>query len=84
MDYDKLELLIKFEECETRLCVNITLNNDMTLEKVESFHFQGYLGVSTYNFNQRFIYGNFDAEIKIMDDDECKNLYTCSTVNMYQ
>ena len=67
-------LLFEFEECETRRCVNVTVNNDMTLEKVESFYVYGNFEYS--NLWGGFIYGTFDGEIKIMDDDDCKNSYT--------
>ena len=64
-------LLLGFEECDTRSCVNVTVNNDMTLEKVESFFVHGNLVPLHF-----YISGKFDGVIQIIDDDECKNLYT--------
>ena len=74
MDYvSTSDLSLKFEECDTRSCLNVTVNNDMTLEKAESFYIFG-----SVNFNYHVIpyHAGFYGQIKIMDDDECKNLYT--------
>ena len=70
MDYVSVSYqLLEFEVCDTRRCLNITINNDMTLEKAESFGVAVYLsGVA--------VTGRFFGEIKIMDDNEGKNLYT--------
>ena len=64
--------LLEFEECDTRRCVNVTINNDMTLEKVESFEVIVYFRDFLFFIRGGQNYG----EIKIMDDDERKNLYT--------
>ena len=56
---------LQFKECDTRRCLNVTINNDMTLERPESF----YIYVDGP-------YGESYGEIRIMDDDERKNLYT--------
>ena len=75
MDYVNMShLLLKFEECDTRRCVSVAVNNDMTLEKVESFYVYGNLN-TFLPFGGFFagIYGIIDGEIKIMDDNECKN-----------
>ena len=63
-------LILELEECETRHCGNVTVNNDMTLEKVESFY---VYGDTLYGW---IINAMIDGEIKIIDDDEGKNLYT--------
>ena len=30
-------ILLQFDECESRHCVNVTINNDMTLELMERY-----------------------------------------------
>ena len=38
-DYVTLEhMILHFDECERKHCVNVTINNDMALELMESFH----------------------------------------------
>ena len=72
MDYVSISnLLLEFEECETRVCVNVTINNDMTLEEEESFYVSGYSSI--WLPSEETIEAFFNGEIKIKDD-ECKNL----------
>ena len=70
--------MLKFDKCETIRCVNVTVNNDVTLEQEESFFIiadsYDFLGHFSYIFI--FLYEPLEGEMKIMDDkDECKNLY---------
>ena len=82
MDYVSLSRhLLEFEECDTRHCMNVTVNNDVTLEKVESFSIFGFFNTYLQHF-YGIINGTFGGEIKIMDD-ECKNLYTCSILTKH-
>ena len=68
--------VLKFDKCETRRCVNVTVNNDVTLEQEESF----FITVTL----DSFYYWPPEGEIKIMDDkDECKNLYNTNESVMY-
>ena len=61
-------LSLEFEECETRRCLNVTVSNDMTVEKVESFYFSGIA-------DDLLIHGRLDGAIEIMDDDERKYIH---------
>ena len=38
MDYGTVAASLIFEVCETRRCVNISIEDDMTLENIESFN----------------------------------------------
>ena len=72
MDYVSMsDLSFEFEECDTRYCVNVTVNNDMTLEETESFYVYDIRIFAPF-----FFPWTSDGEIVIMDDDERKHLYS--------
>ena len=78
MDYDpNLHPVMKFDECVTRYCLNVTVNDDMTLEKVESFYVTHAPEIIvTFDLDDIRIVrirNVSKAEIKIVDN-ECKNL----------
>ena len=75
MDYDMSQLPFKFEECDTRRCLNVTVNNDMTLEKAESFYVHPDFDTRNLLYYISFFGIYYNGEIKIMDNDERKNLY---------
>ena len=83
MDYDPVQIFdeVEFDECATRHCVNVAINNDVTLEQVESFYVTHAPEVLV-RVNSELMLTIIDnvtkAEIKIVDDER-KNLYsTCN------
>ena len=87
MDYDPMHTNARmvFDECVARYCMNVTINDDTTLEKVESFyvtHSREVLVVFVDSDVSMIRIGNVTkAEIKIVDDER-KNLYSIITSAM--
>ena len=77
-----MNTILVFDKCEKRRCVNITVNNDMTLEQWELFSVTIDLSTEhTSTINIDIV--TTKIEIWIMDDDnQCKSL--CSrTITMH-
>jgi hypothetical protein len=68
LDYVNMRHMLKFDKCETRRCVNVTVNNDITLEQEESFVITVTLEEDISVFY--YYYRPLEGEIKIMDDKD--------------
>ena len=55
-----------FEECETRRCVNISIEDDMTLENIESFN---VILDRSLDLDSRIHLDPVIGEIQIIDND---------------
>ena len=81
MDYDPYTHSVL--ECVTRFCLNVTANDDMTLEKVESFYVTHdrniILAYGSGEVNHKTIHNVTKAEIKIVDNER-KDLYSRSSI----
>ena len=66
MDYAAESVVLKFCECETRRCANITIIDDLALEMVESFEIT--LG-RTADLDSRITLDPVDGNIQIIDND---------------
>ena len=65
-----------FGSCDRRICVNLTVENDVTLEETESFEVTLQ---RTPDLDERIILTPATAEISIIDDDGllmCPHIYT--------
>jgi hypothetical protein len=65
MDYDSLDMTLQFAECERMSCVNITINEDETLENIESFN----VTLERNGLDSNITLNPTRAEIEIRDDD---------------
>ena len=66
MDYGALSTILMFGECDTRLCVNISIVDDLVLETMETV----YIKLNrTADLDVRIQLDPVDAEIQIIDDD---------------
>ena len=66
MDYGALSTILMFGECDTRLCVNISIVDDLVLETMETV----YIKLNrTADLDIRIQLDPVDAEIQIIDDD---------------
>ena len=65
MDYDFLDTTLQFAECERMSCVNITINEDETLENIESF----FVTLERNGLDSSITLNPTRAEIEIRDDD---------------
>ena len=71
IDYRAPDVVLMFEECIKRKCVNITITEDQTNEFDESFTF--HLNSST-NFGFHFNFGSVEGVIHIIDNDGEKQI----------
>lgn len=66
MDYGALSIILMFDECDTQLCVNISIVDDLVLETTETV----YVTLNrTADLDARIQLEPVDAEIQIVDDD---------------
>ena len=66
MDYGALDVILMFNECEKRRCVNATIIQDLVDEPDEFFTF--YLNRTT-DLSPRINLDPVDGRIEIVDDD---------------
>ena len=74
MDYDPAHVFdeIELDGCAARHCVNVTINNDRTLEQLESFYVTHYPEI-LLRIDSELVITSIDnvtkAEINIVDDE---------------
>ena len=66
MDYGALDVILMFDECEKRRCVNVTIVQDLVDEPEEFFIF--YLNRTT-DLSPRINLDPVDGSVEIVDDD---------------
>ena len=66
MDYGTLDVILMFDECERRRCVNVSITEDLVDEPDEFFIF--HLNRTT-GLNPRIELDPVDGIIEIVDDD---------------
>ena len=66
MDYEALDVILMFDECEKRRCVNVTIVQDLVDEPEEFFIF--YLNRTT-DLSPRINLDPVDGSVEIVDDD---------------
>ena len=70
-DYSPVRRSLRFDECDTRMCVGINFSNDLTTENTEGFR----VTISgTSNIDPRIILVPDEAHVTITDADS-KGLY---------
>ena len=67
MDYRGTTILIMFEHCETRKCINVTIVNDDILESIYE-HFSASLR-RTANLDPRITIDPESTRVAVRDDD---------------
>ena len=76
MDYFTVNTILVFDKCENRRCVNVIVNNDMTLEQDESFSITVDLSTEhTTTINIDIVISKW--EVLILDDDNQE--FVCMT-----
>ena len=73
MDYGALDVILMFDECERRRCVNVTITQDLVDEPDEFFTF--HLN-RTPDLSPRIYLNPVNGTIEIVDDDgkQCINV----------
>ena len=73
MDYGALDVILIFDECERRRCVNVSITQDLVDEPDEFFTF--HLNRIT-DLSPRIELDPVDGTIEIVDDDgeQCKSV----------
>ena len=66
MDYEALDELLMFDECDRQKCVNVTITRDLVDEPDEFFTF--HLNRTT-DLSPRIDLDPVDGRIEIVDDD---------------
>ena len=66
VDFEPLEVLLTFESCETRKCVNVSILDDGVDEPDEFFT---YNLTRTSNLHHRIQLGPVDGRVEINDGD---------------
>ena len=66
MDYGALDVILTFDECEKRRCINVTITQDLVDEPDEFFNF--YLNRTT-DLSPRITLNPMEGRIEIVDDD---------------
>ena len=66
MDYVSFDTTLQFAECERMSCVNITINEDETLENIESF----FVTLERNGLDSSITLNPTRAEIEIRDNDD--------------
>ena len=66
MDYGAIDVILEFDVCETRKCVNVRIVNDLVDEKDEilTYHLR-----RTLNLNPRINLEPINGTVEIIDDD---------------
>ena len=78
MDYENVSTILTFPECESKSCVNISILDDVTVEKNQTF------SISLDSTDSRIIIDPDlkDGEVTIMDNEECENVTIVCTCAM--
>ena len=66
MDYGALDVILTFDECEKRRCINVTITQDLVDEPDEFFTF--HLNRTT-DLSPQITLNPMEGRIKIVDDD---------------
>ena len=66
MDYGAIDVILEFDVCETRKCVNVSIVNDLVDEEDEIFN---YHLRRTPNLDPRIELEPTDGTVEIIDDD---------------
>ena len=66
MDYGASDVILEFNACETRKCVNVSIVNDLVDEEDEIFT---YHLRTTPNLDPRINLEPIDGTVEIIDDD---------------
>ena len=76
MDYEALDMTLMFDECERRICMNISITQDLVDEPDEFFTF--HLNRTT-GLSPRITLDPVDGRIEIVDDDgkQCATIIAC-------
>ena len=70
MDYESVSTILTFPECANKICVNIIILDDMTVEKNENERFS----ISLNSTDDRVMLDPdlVDGEVVIREDDDCE------------
>ena len=66
MDYGAIDVILEFDVCETRKCVNVSIVNDLVDEEDEIFT---YHLRRTPNLDHRIDLEPIDGTVEIINDD---------------
>ena len=66
MDYEEVDTILIFRSCETRVCTNVTIEDDSVAETAESFSVKLN---RTDDLDPRITLDPVVAEIEIIDND---------------
>ena len=81
MDYRALAVILTFDECEKKRCMNVSITQDLVEEPDEFFTF--HLNRTT-DLSPRIDLDPVDGRIEIVDDDseQCKHIIVRSTLSL--
>ena len=82
MDYGAIDVILMFDTCETRKCVNVTITEDLVDEPLEFFT---YTLTGTPSLDPRIELNPIDGRVEIIDNDgEYSSMNKILWLNVFQ